>query len=741
MLTVFSVLLLFVWPLVSSVAGEISQTGEARTGGPSGQATTDTTAAGEMFLVVDSLAAQYAGGEEQPSEARPAGRGLSGQVSYERTLVPLHHAGGNAYQSILDAPSLLDTIRRLKRNPEWHPFRPGRSGTRPYDSHYDRDGATTASHVVRGSIERALTPSRQVAALLAARYTDVWGPFPNQHTTRLDGLFRFTTRLSPTETATMRFLGADQGWYLHRGNTVYTDRARYALEDLNRWRARTGGVELALNGQPAAAFSYAMHIRLLSTRWASDPPDAPAPLPATVPAEPSFLYGVFPVAMTPRFAATRFDRTLSAGAEMAFQANAVHRVITGVEIRLHRLGHTQRWVPSPDPRDADGFDLGINPRDYSVAVDDRLRFGALVMAIGVRYDVYRPGGATWRDVYRTLGDDRAAQSAVRRLLLTAGGDSHGTRLVSPHLVASYPFRRWTVHVAFSVSSRSPSFEQLYAGTDLQTSAYTDRTITDLRPQRLTTLEGGIGKSLGASTLDLTTFYRDSERFLAVFGPEVLPQTLSNYPGYWGRVNAGFQGQGGLEATIIRRSTPVGASKVRLSGRLSYLLLFTLRPLHDTDRPLQPGHPLTPGDLTTFGRRLNDFWNRRHWAAIAANLRLPSGLAVTATGHLQSGARYRAPDLGQPGRRILPDQSARTGTGPWLRRLDARVDIPLPWMRSLSAATLFVEARNLTNTEIVHEIPDPRWFEATGQPDNPLLNQVQWAYGPARAIWSGIGLRW
>lgn len=726
------------WPLFSTVAGAMNQTGESRT---HGQADADTTAPGELFLIADSLTARYAGGEPRPSDASSTPRSLTGQLSYERTLVPLHHAGGNVYQSVLDDPALLAAIRHLKGNPDWSPFQPGRAGGRPYDYHYTRDGIAPASQAVHLSLERPLTPTRQAAYRLTARYTGHWGPFPNQHTTRLDGLVQVSARLSPTQTATVRLLGLDNGWYLNRGNTVYTDRARYALEDLNRWRARIGGVELALNDQPTASFAYTAAIRLLSTRWASDPPEAPAPLPAAVPAEPPFLDGMFPAVMTPRFAASRSTQTLSVGTEVSLQANAVHRIMAGVEARFHRLGQTQRWVPSPNPQDAEGFNLWIRPYEYSLSFDDRLRFGALVMTIGLRYDVYSPAGAAWRDVYRTLGDDRVVQDEIRRLFLVVGNDSAGARLVSPHIRASYPVGRSTAHFAFSVSARSPSVETLYAGSDLQTSSYADRSMTDLRPQRLTTIEGGIGHSRGTYTIDLTGFYRDSERFLPVFGPEVLPQTLSNYPGYWGRVNAGLHGQRGVEVTLIRRAAPVGASNVRLSGRVSYLSLLNLGPLYDTDRPVQPDRPMTLGDLTTFGRRLNDFWDRRHRVAVVAVLRFPFGVSATATGHFQSGARYRAPDLAQPGQLVLPDQQARVGAGPWGRWADARVDAPLPKARSLPAATFFVEVRNLTNALTINAVPDPRWFEATGQPDNRLVNQSQWVYGPARSIWSGIGVRW
>ncbi|MBM3261876.1 MAG: hypothetical protein FJY97_00360 [candidate division Zixibacteria bacterium] len=51
---------------------------------------------------------------------------------------------------------------------------------------------------------------------------------------------------------------------------------------------------------------------------------------------------------------------------------------------------------------------------------------------------------------------------------------------------------------------------------------------------------------------MALFYRDVERFLPRFGPDVLPQRVSNYAGVWGRIDGGFRRQRGAEIHLNRR---------------------------------------------------------------------------------------------------------------------------------------------------------------------------------------------
>lgn len=724
-------LLLAGWSV--SVAQEVNQS-------PAVQSAADstTTEHGDILLMADSLAARYAGREELQEARAAAARNVTGFLRYERTLVPLNHAGPNVFQSVVDDPRLLNAIRRLKGNREWEPFQPGQTRTVPYDYHYGQDGTTRLSQHMRGSFERALTPARRVGYRLDTGYREEWGPFPNQRTARLDGLLRLSARVSRTHQATVKLLGLDNGWHVKRGNTVYTDRARYMLEGLNTWRARTGGLEVLMGGQPTRSLSYQAHVRALSAQWASDPSDSSSLSSPGFPLPPLFLDGLFPITVTPVFAAHRSTRTLSFGVDLTLQPNQVHTLTAGADVTVQRLSQEQRWRPSVLP---DQFDLRVQPRYYAVTVGDRFRFWALAMGLSLRYEVYDPGKAVWRDVYRTLVDERAVQDAVRQLLLAAGGDSKGTQLLSPAISVVFPYRSLTTHATFSVASHPPSFEELYAAPEQSTSPYADRSITALRPQRVTTLEGGISLSRRAYTLDVTAFYRDAERYTPVFGPEVLPQTASNYPGYWGRINAGLHQQRGMEVILIHPSLPVGKAGVRLSGRLSYLYLFNLGRVRETDYPLGPGDPLTLGDFTTFDRQVNDFWNRRHWVATVVTLRFRTGVTITTVGHLHSGTPYRAPRAADVGRVVRPDEPIQIKFGPWTRRIDARVDVPLPFRSLFPATTVFCEIRNLANDQNLDVIPDPRWFENTGQPDNPVLNQSQGVYARARAIWAGVEVRW
>jgi len=236
------------------------------------------------------------------------------------------------------------------------------------------------------------------------------------------------------------------------------------------------------------------------------------------------------------------------------------------------------------------------------------------------------------------------------------------------------------------------------------------------------------------SVDITTFYRNAERYIPVFGPDVLPQTISNYSGYWGRLNAGFQMQIGIEVTLIRPSLRLGKSRVRFSGRLSYLYLKDLGGVSPADRSSQPGTPFQPGDYTTFDRRINLYWNRRHWRSAIGAFRFPSGFVITTVGHIRSGVLYRSTSTVEVGETVNIDQVPPVRFGSWHIRLDSRVDIPVSGQNGRIKPSVFIEIRNLLDRNNVDIIPDSRSFELTGIPDNPITDQRQWVYGPARVVW-------
>ena len=690
----------------------------------------------EDFMVSDTLSARYARLDRVQTdfESSPP---LTGHISYERTLFPLNHAGQNVYQPLMDDPRLLNVIRLLKKDTSWDPLRAG-NGTAPFDYNYNIHGATRNSQILRGSLERPLLPSVRLGYRFDARYGETWGPFPGQQTTRLDGLLDVGYRLTPSRRISVRFLGLDNGWHARTGNRVYTDRARYILENLNRWRARTGGFDISYIAEHSVKLNYQLQTYALSDQWASDPPD---PNLLTFPelAEPlPFVDGVFPASRSPVFTASRDYLTLMVGGRMSYQANEVHRLSLGVESRVHKLRQKQFWQERLAP---DAFDLTIRPWEFALFVSDRLRVGALVMDLGLRYDRYSHGTALWQDIYRTLGDDRSVQDTVRQLLLSGTGKVAATHLLSPHFSVSYPAHIWNVHMSFSVAQQPLSLKDLFAQVDRASSPFADRTVTDMRPQRLTTLEGGIGVAKGTYTADITAFYRDSERYNPVFGPEALPQSVSNYSSYWGRVNLGFRKQSGIELALIRNSAPIGRSNAKVSSRFSYLFLRDLGPVRVSNQPIRAGNPLSPGDFTTFDRSLNSFWNRRHWISWIGSVRFASGKVLSAIGQVQSGVPYRSPSTTPVGQTVPLDPSTTTAFGPWTERLDVRLDIPLLYRRSLPITSLFLEVRNLLNEENIVVIADPHAFERTGKPDNPFFRQSQWVYGPARAIWTGFRVEW
>ncbi len=698
----------------------------------------------DLFMMADSLNARYAG-QGAPVDDGPPSQGIAGRFRFGRSLSPLNHHGDNVFQDVVDTPRLINAIRRLKSNFTWSPYDPGQSGNTSYDYLYNQDGAEKASYFARLFFERPLSAETRVGYRFEGRYDDLSGPFPNQHASDLDVHGRVTYRISPSLAISFDVLGMDNGWHFNRGNSVYTDRARYMLEQLNTWRARTGGLELTWKGMPGPRVSYRIYSRVLTRQWASDPPDPallrlPSPgdiLPVTqpqpagvLPEDESFINNIYPVVSTAVSTSKKTMRSIENGAELTYQISKDNLITVGVESQFHRKTHFQHWQTSTI---LDRFDLAVQPREISLYFSDQFRFWRLMMATGLRYDLYQPGSSSLSNVIRTTIDPRVAQEPVRQLLLSTGGLAKTTHLLNPYFSVAYPSNNYTAHMNFGISSRSLTLADRYSrlGT-----TYADYYVSTLIPRRTTSLEVGVGSSRSDYTADVTWFYRDTERYEPMFGPDVLPQALSNYAGSWGRINRGWHRQQGVEASYVRRSTPVGGSGIRLSGRLSYLYLFNLGDIRRRDLSIAPGQPVNPGDLTTFDARVNDFWNRRHWIAMNASLRLFSGATFTMVGHLQSGVPYLGSRKGVSG-----TWTQDVLFGPWMRRFDGRVDIPIRIGRRSTTLLLFFEGRNLTDRTIVDVITDPVSFENTGQPDNNTVSQTQWVYGPARSIWTGVGINW
>jgi hypothetical protein len=722
----------------------------AQSGAPASGVSDDSLRTGDVLLLADSLSARFAGQDDEQTGAPPA-RGIDGRLQFSWTPMPLKHHGPNIFQALQDDPRLLTSIRQLKRDGAWDPYKPGILGRTPYDYGYGADGNERRSLYGQFLLERPLPPEEGWGFRFESRYDDLRGPFPNQRTARLDGLLRLSHRFTPSHTLSVGLLGIDAGWHLNRGNRVFTDRARYMLEYLNAWRARSAGVEAVFTGNVSSGTAYTLFGRYVSHDWASDPPAPsrmvfPAPgdtLPTERPVpegtrreDRQYINGLYPVVTTSVSAAQRAIRSFEAGGEAAFDLAAWNRLTLGAEARWHRLSQMQHWQTLSL---LDRYRVAIHPKAYAVYVADRFRFWTVVMALGLRYDAYRPGTPGWGEVYRTHLDGRTGLETIRQALLSSGLAVGPTHLLNPHFSVSYPTERMTVHLTFSMFSRSLSLEEIH--TERVSTPYADRAVTHLLPRRTYTLESGVSFSRNAMTIDLTAFYRDAEYYAPRFGPDVLPQALSNYADYWGRVNRGFQSQPGIEATVTRRPARLGKAGIRVSGRFSYLYLFDTGRLHRRDLPPAPGDPVTPADLTTFDPEINDFWNRRHWAALSAAFRFPAGLTLTTVGHVQSGVPYRGLDGAAIGTFIPRGHQAPTRYGPWMRRIDGRVDWPVRFGGRSPVLVLFLEGRNITNERIINLVADPAAFEQNGLPDHPTIPQTQWVYGPARSLWTGFELRW
>ena len=698
-----------------------------------------------LFLVADSLNAQYAGRDGLEINGPPV-QGIRGRLQFGRSLTPLNHFGDNIYKPVIETPELINAIRQLKSDGTWSPYTPGQIGSDTYDYHYNQDGGEKTSSYARVYLEYPLNANRRTGIKLNGQFEDDWGPFPNQRTSNLAGLGQFTFQMTPSYLLSLSILGRDNGWHTNKGNKVFTDRARYMLEKLNSWRARTGGVEITLANTSPSSTSYRIFGRFLMRQWASDPPDTNQlrnptpgdtlpqiqPLPVGLISESdAYVNGVYPVVNTAISATQRSIRSIEVGAEVNIKVGGTNRLILGIETQFRRQNHYQHWQTATL---LDRSDVTIHPGELSFYFSNQFRFWALMMGLGLRYDLYNPGEASWADVYQTAVDSRVIRESGRQLLITTGGFSKTTHLLNPHFSLAYPSGIFTAHFNFSITSRStPLAAYFNPGNG---SPFSDQTIPTLLPRRKTSMETGIGLNKPDYTMDFTFFYRDTERYEPLFGPDILPQSVSNYASSWGRIDPGLQKQKGIEAVYVRRSKPIRRSGIRFSGGLSYMYLFDIGDIRRRDLPIRPQAPILPGDLTTFDGETNTYWNRRHWLAVSSSIRLKSGTTLTTIGQFQSGVPYSGTNQGVSG---TLNQVVRFG--PWLRKIDARIDVPIRFGKKTRALLFFIEGRNITNHRIIEAITDPGTFGNSGQPDNNTVAQQQWVYGPARSVWTGFGFNW
>lgn len=697
---------------------------------------------GDMFFMTDSLNARHAG--QGLSDGGPPDRNLAGRFQVGRTLTPLNHAGANVFQQVLDSPGMLDAVRSLKSNAAWSPFTSGGSGNTAYNYHYDADGSEKASYFAGLSVEKPLIDDSRIGFFLQGRYDDQWGPFPDQRSSMINMTGGISLRLTSATLVSVNFLGMDNGWHFNRGNRVYTDRSKFMLEQMNTWRARTGGVEAVWRHTYSQRLSFRIYGRIVNREWASDPRDPSLirlpshgdvlpitqPQPTGVPPEhESYVNNVYPVVNTVVTASRRSFGSIKSGIELNRLFGSDNRFTAGFEFQKHRMRFFQHWQTSTH---LDRFDQTVMPYEISLYYKHAFRFWRLMMSTGLRYDRYNPGTSGLSQVIRASSDTRSVETSTRQILLGTG-PAESVHLLNPSLSVAYPTNRFTAHMNFGISSRSLTLADRYSGTG---TAYADRTLPSPVPRRTTSLEAGLSRVNKAYSADISLFYRDTERYEPIFGPDVLPQTLSNYAGTWSRVNYGWRRQKGIEAVYAWRNKPALASGIRLSGRLSYLYLFDLGAVRRRDLPVSPASPINPGDLTTFDARINHFWNRRHWIAANATLRMKSALTVSFVAHLQSGTPYLGSIRGISGSRIQ-----KTMFGPWMRRFDGRADIPVRFGGRIPTFSVFIEGRNLTNQTIIDVVTDPNTFDNTGKPDNDTVSQTQWVYGAARSLWTGISLNW
>lgn len=742
----------------------------------------------EAALTAGTMNAEYGGvmsGVINISTKEP-GTEHHGVIRYQRTPTPKDHFGGNVYDYFLTHPDLKNDIVKAMGVSDWNPFVAGTdTAGHPYNYYYDENGCTKNSQLFE-LVAYGPVPGfgGRMGYLFSGRYERMWGPYPNQQSTRLDGLLKLKYQLSPTMRLDIELLSKDSGWTPltmfkngHQwGNTDYLTESKFCLHGMGAWREATAGVNLKFTHLLSPKTFYEIKLQQLSNWFASSSyedwdkytrEDFERFLKEGKLYKPWIAPGVrgfWGVDYNANYFHRRFENLINLKADITSQVTFNHQIKAGVDIKLHEIDNRKNWIWAFDMVEFRNCDYVVHPKDYALYIQDRIEYGNVIMNIGLRWDGFDPAIKVPRSAYNVMGShmrevapdwERWQHTASEEKAFIGGlvdrtEKARFKHMLCPRLGVSHPItEKVSMYYSYGIFFQRPTFEELYYDMNVQGTYYPHQGgLVDLRPMKTTAFEMGLQwEFIPNYKADLKAFYKDMDDLTVKNGKFLRAQAEDRakllYSAVTVPLNFGYRDARGFEITLTRR--PTGSFlglPFDLSGSIAYAYTYTVEAVDMGLTVWEYTNPIPVNELLRYTRELPSPWDRRHRINIALDFakRIRGiNLAISTVTRIQSGVKYiPAGATVEEAEEIT--RVGITKEGPWTRTTDLRAKLDLPAV-GFFKPSIFVDVRNLFNHKNILWIADNiEWLESKEEsPDKPEWNRSERIYGPAREIWVGMSL--
>lgn len=429
---------------------------------------------------------------------------------------------------------------------------------------------------------------------------------------------------------------------------------------------------------------------------------------------------------------TRESTTSILRSNFASQVTANHLIQAGVEFLAYDLYNIGTTNYGSSNLYMEFYD--VQPQSLSMYVQDKMEYEGMIVNAGLRYDLYNPDGVSPADPLDPLelNDDGTIKLDTETYkvglpIIKDPVKASIKQMLSPRLGISYPITdRSKLHFTYGHYYQIPRGDDLYENLSFDMrGAIRRRGNPDLNPERTIAYEVGIIQQLTDDlTVDLTGFTKDIDHLVNSVHVDITNDYSYFLNDEFNGISHGIYGRvQGFELTIRKWRT----ERSRVSGMLSYT--YSVAKGKGSSRNLgyltyyrqQPdvteSHPLA--------------WDQRHIFSGTLDIQLPFDAAINLIGNYGSGLPY-TPNPRAP---IKPDINSKRY--PATYNVDALIS-----KRSRIAGltyTLFVDIRNVFNTQNLDDILDAVTYDRYGIPLNSQKHSHPLSWSSPRLVMMGVSL--